>query len=79
MKKLLALVLSMVMAASLAVPASAASSQGQKRIGLYLDGTSAVFDSVLSSSDVPPEIRDGRTMIPIRALAEPLGADVGWD
>ena len=79
MKKLLALVLSMVMAASLAVPASAASSQSQKRIGLYLDGTSAVFDSVLSASDVPPEIRDGRTMIPIRALAEPLGAGVGWD
>lgn len=72
MKKLLALVLSMVMAASLTVPAFAASPQGQ--VTLYLDGS-----PVVAAFEVPPEIRDGRTMIPIRALAEPLGADVGWD
>lgn len=69
MKKLLALVLSMVMAASLAAPASAAS-----QISLVLDGS-----TVTGATEVPPEIKDGRTMIPIRALAEPLGADVGWD
>lgn len=72
MKKLLALALSMAMAASLAVPAFAASSQGQ--VTLYLDGS-----PVIAAFEVPPEIKDGRTMIPIRALAEPLGADVGWD
>lgn len=69
MKKLLALALSMVMAASLTLTASAAS-----QIRLVLDGS-----TVIGASEVPPEIRDGRTMIPIRALAEPLGADVGWD
>ena len=77
-KKLLALVLSMIMAASLAAPAFAASSQGQNRIRLYLDGTS-IFDSVIGADEAPPEIKDGRTMVPIRALAEKLGADVGWD
>lgn len=44
------------------------------RVKLYLDG-----QSILRTDEVPPEIKDGRTMIPIRALAERLGADVGWD
>lgn len=30
-------------------------------------------------SDVPPQIINGRTMIPARPLAEALGADVRWD
>jgi hypothetical protein len=30
-------------------------------------------------SDVPPQIIDGRTMIPARPLAEALGAKVEWD
>lgn len=29
--------------------------------------------------DVPPEVRNERTMVPIRAVAEALGADVSWD
>lgn len=31
------------------------------------------------NSDVPPQIINGRTMIPARALAEALGATVSWD
>lgn len=42
------------------------------RVDLYLDGQPLELD-------VPPEVRDGRTMVPIRAVAEALGADVGWD
>lgn len=30
-------------------------------------------------SDVPPQIIDGRTVVPARALAESLGASVEWD
>ena len=30
-------------------------------------------------SDVPPQIIGGRTMVPLRAVAEALGADVQWD
>ncbi len=29
--------------------------------------------------DVSPIIREGRTLLPIRYIAEPLGAEVGWD
>ena len=29
--------------------------------------------------DVPPLIEEGRTLIPVRAIAESLGASVGWD
>ncbi|MCL2462390.1 MAG: copper amine oxidase N-terminal domain-containing protein [Defluviitaleaceae bacterium] len=29
--------------------------------------------------DSPPVIVDGRTLVPIRAIAEALGAEVGWD
>ncbi len=29
--------------------------------------------------DVPPTIIEGRTLLPIRWVAEPLGAEVGWD
>lgn len=48
--------------------------QKAARVKLYLDG-----ESIIRDDDVPPEIKDGRTMIPIRALAERLGADVDWD
>jgi hypothetical protein len=29
--------------------------------------------------DVPPQIIEGRTLLPIRWVAEPLGASIGWD
>lgn len=29
--------------------------------------------------DVPPQITDGRTMVPLRAVSEALGMDVRWD
>ena len=31
------------------------------------------------TTDVAPEIRDGRTMLPIRALGTALGASLQWD
>ena len=70
MKKLLAFLLSLAMAATLAVPAFAASTP----VVLWLDE-----QPITGANEVPPEIRGGRTMIPIRVLAERLGADVGWD
>ena len=42
------------------------------RVDLYLDAQPLEMD-------VPPDVRDGRTMVPIRAVAEALGADVGWE
>lgn len=37
------------------------------------------LDDYLLETDVPAVITNGRTMIPIRAVAEALGADVGWE
>ncbi len=52
-----------------ATPASASSSD----IKVYADGVAVSF------TDVPPQIVEGRTMVPIRAVGEALGANVGWD
>lgn len=46
---------------------------GEKsRLTVYLDGT-------LLQMDTQPQVRNQRTMAPVRALAEALGADVAWD
>lgn len=39
---------------------------------------SILIDDLEVEMDVPPDVRDGRTMVPIRAVAEALGADVEW-
>ena len=41
-------------------------------IQVLLDGNPINFD-------VPPQIIDGRTMVPIRAIFEAMGAQVSWD
>lgn len=41
-------------------------------VKVYLDGNMLVFDQ-------PPIIEDGRTLVPLRAVFEALGADVDWD
>jgi len=41
------------------------------RIAIWLDGKSLKLD-------VAPEVKNERTMVPIRAVAEALGADVEW-
>lgn len=53
------------MAAALSVSAAGATS-------LVVDGTSV-------QTDVPPVIVDGRTLVPVRALFESLGATVSWE
>lgn len=46
---------------------------GEKlRITVYVDGA-------LLQMDTPVQVKNERTMAPIRALAEALGADVAWD
>jgi len=44
----------------------------QPPISVLLDGTPLTFD-------VPPQTMDGRTMVPMRAIFEALGAEVDWD
>ncbi len=55
---------------------------------LFLSATMAVsafaglnlnIDGVPLATDVPPVIVDGRTLVPVRAIFEKLGASVNWD
>ena len=36
-------------------------------------------DTALVESDTPPQIVDGRTLVPVRAIFEAIGATVEWD
>lgn len=54
------------------VMASAGLSFANSTVRLFVNGREI-------HSDVPPQIIDGRTLVPARALAEALGATVGWD
>lgn len=38
-----------------------------------------VIEGETATPDVPPVIQNGRTLVPIRVIAEGLGATVGWD
>ena len=40
---------------------------------------SLYIDTELIQTDVPPTIVDGRTLVPMRAIFEALGAEVDWD
>ncbi|NLD45833.1 MAG: copper amine oxidase N-terminal domain-containing protein [Clostridiaceae bacterium] len=47
-------------------------SLGEKPVKVYLNGKKLNFDSV-------PVIENGRTLVPMRAIFEALGAEVTWD
>lgn len=70
MKRLLSLVLVLALALSFSgvVPASAE----EKVITVVVDGEAVNFD-------VPPQIINDRTMVPVRAIFEALGATVSWN
>lgn len=74
MKKLTSLFLALLLVASLTVCASAAS----EKISVYLDGFNGA-DGEKISFDVPPQTINNRTMVPIRAIFEAMGATVTWD
>lgn len=59
------LVTVLILLLALAAPVSAA-------VQVRLDGTPVSFD-------VPPSIVDGRTLVPMRAIFEALGATIRWD
>lgn len=47
-------------------------SSGAAEVKIYLDGNMLEFDQ-------PPIIEDGRTLVPLRAIFEALGAHLDWD
>jgi len=52
---------------------------GQKAITLVIDSSTAFIDGRPVSLDVPAAIHQDRTLVPIRFVAESLGARVDWD
>ncbi|MCL6639000.1 MAG: copper amine oxidase N-terminal domain-containing protein [Firmicutes bacterium] len=51
---------------------AAGGAQGNGRVSVLLNGKKIPFD-------VPPLVENGRTLVPIRKIAEALGAQVDWD
>ena len=68
-RKLFSSILTFIMLILLSGTAIATSNSD---IGVYLDGHALSFD-------VPPQIIDGRTMVPLRVIFESMGAKVDWD
>ena len=51
----------------------------EKSISLQIGSTSATVNGSSSTTDAAPKIVNSRTMLPIRFVAEALGAEVGWN
>lgn len=66
MKKVLSLIIAVIM---MLIPLTA---KCDDDITVTLDGTALVFD-------VPPQIIDGRTLVPVRAISETFDCRVEWD
>lgn len=52
---------------------------GNNTIGLQVGNTSAVVNGTVMTLDAAPYIKNNRTMVPFRVIAEGLGATVEWD
>ena len=52
---------------------------GGHTVVLTIQSLNATVDGVLKTMDAVPRLYQGRTLIPIRFVAEALGATVGWD
>lgn len=71
-RKSISLLLALTLVLSFLPAASAAESTPRPTIEVWVDGHNLALD-------VRPEVKNQRTMVPIRAVAEALGAEVEWD
>jgi outer membrane protein assembly factor BamB len=53
--------------------------KGSKFITLFIGKNRAIVDNEEIRVDVAPEIKNGRTFVPIRFISEIFGADIKWD
>ena len=60
-------------------PQPAQPSSGQALLRLSIGSVTYTHNGIMQTAEVAPFIRDGRTMVPLRIVAEALGADVAWD
>ena len=65
MKKITALIMAFCMALSL--------------LSFAADNIKVMLDDEYITFDVEPQIIEGRTMVPLRAIFEAMGAEIEWD
>lgn len=53
--------------------------KGNTVIQLWIGRQEAMVDGQAVALDVPPQIVNGRTMVPVRFVAQALGAAIGWN
>ena len=53
--------------------------KGDKVVQVKIGSTTMLVNGVAITMDVAPEIVDGRTMLPLRFVAQAFAATVGWD
>lgn len=75
MKNVTKKLLSILAASAIAVSMLPASFAANDDIKVIVDGT----ELVISEEDTKPFVEDGRTLVPMRAIFEALGATVEWD
>lgn len=54
-------------------------SKGANKVVMSINSKSVITENGSKDIDVAPMIKDNRTFVPYRALAESFGADVDWD
>jgi hypothetical protein len=54
-------------------------SEGKTRVTLQIDNKTAQINDLPFQLDVPPVIKDGRTLVPLRFFSEAFGCQVEWD
>ena len=53
--------------------------EGETKVVITLGSTTAYVNGTAKTLDAPAESRNGRTLLPVRFIAESFGAQVAWD
>ncbi|MCK9217823.1 MAG: copper amine oxidase N-terminal domain-containing protein, partial [Firmicutes bacterium] len=76
---ILSMLLICIMFMSFVVMADIEDKKNENTVLIFaLDDNKYSVNGELLTMDVSPTVFEGRTLLPIRYAAEPLGADVGW-
>ena len=78
MRKAFSLILVLLFVSLICIPGTSGESN-KVLVNMQIGNKTAYVDGVPVSLDVPPQIINGRTMVPIRFVSENLGAEVNWD
>jgi S1-C subfamily serine protease len=78
MRKVVLVVLALLLVSLLYIPGTSGESN-KVLVNMQIGNKTAYVNGLPVSLDVPPQIINGRTMVPIRFVSENLGAEVNWD